>query len=181
VIPAGGGIAQPFAMSRYEISVADFNAFCGTSDGCEAAGGADDLPATSIRVEDAQRYAEWLSAITGAVYRLPTEAEWTHAASAASAAGASASTQRDFNCVVEIGGQKIRGFALTSVRSGRPNSWGLFNPIGNAQEWVKTAAGWSVRGGAYTDPISECSADLARASSGAPDPTTGFRVVREVP
>jgi non-specific serine/threonine protein kinase len=175
VIPAGGGIDRPFAMSRYEISVTEFNTFCSASAGCKPASGEGDLPVTAISLEDAQRYAEWLGAAAGAVYRLPSEAEWAHAASAPTAG-----TQRDFNCVVEIGGQKIRGFALTSVRSGRPNGWGLFNPIGNAQEWVKTGDGWSARGGAYNDPISQCTAELARATSGAPEATTGFRVVREL-
>lgn len=37
-------------------------------------------PVVDINLEDAQRYCEWLSKETGEVWRLPTEAEWIHAA-----------------------------------------------------------------------------------------------------
>jgi formylglycine-generating enzyme required for sulfatase activity len=175
VIPAGGSVARPFAISRYEVSVGEYNAFCQQSDQCRSLGAQADLPVTSIAVADAQHYAEWLSAATGFVYRLPTDSEWLYAADAPGG-----STERNFNCVVEIGGQKIRGFALVSVRSGRPNGWGLYNYIGNAQEWVKAADGWSTRGGAYSDAISQCGTALVRAGAGAADAATGFRVLREL-
>lgn len=175
VVPAGGAVARPFAISRYEVSVGEYAAFCEQSQKCRSPGTQADLPVTSIAAADAQHYAEWLSAATGFVYRLPTDSEWVYAADAPGG-----STERNFNCVVEIGGQKIRGFALASVRSGRPNGWGLYNQIGNAQEWVKAADGWSARGGAFSDAISQCATTLNRASAGAADAATGFRVLREL-
>lgn len=175
VIPAGGAVARPFAISRYEVSVGEYAAFCQQSQKCGSPGAQADLPMTSVAATDAQHYAEWLSATTGFVYRLPTDSEWVYAADAPGG-----STERNFNCVVEIGGQKIRGFALASVRSGRPNGWGLYNQIGNAQEWVKAADGWSARGGAFSDAISQCATTLNRASAGTADAATGFRVLREL-
>lgn len=175
VIPAGGAVARPFAISRYEVSVGEYAAFCQQSQKCRSPGAQADLPATSVAAADAQLYADWLSAATGFVYRLPTDSEWVYAADAPGG-----STERNFNCVVEIGGQKIRGFALTNVRSGRPNGWGLYNQIGNAQEWVKAGDGWSARGGAFSDAISQCATTLNRASAGAADAATGFRVLREL-
>lgn len=175
VIPAGGAVARPFAISRYEVSAGEYAAFCQQSGKCRGSGGQPDLPMTSIPATDAQNYAEWLSAATGFAYRLPTDSEWVYAANAPGG-----STERNFNCVVEIGGQKIRGFGLASVRSGRPNGWGLYNQIGNAQEWVKAADGWSARGGAYSDAISQCDTALNRTGTGAADAATGFRVLREL-
>ena len=113
--------------------------------------------------------------MTSAAYRLPSDAEWSYAASAPGG-----STERDFNCVVEINGQKIRGFGLGSVRAGRPNSWGLYNMAGNAQEWAKAGDGWNARGGAFSDPISQCGPGLTRPVGGTADAATGFRVVREL-
>lgn len=175
VIPAGGSVARPFAIGRYEVSTAEYAAFCQQSQKCRSSGAQADLPVTAIAAADAQRYAEWLSATTGFTYRMPTDSEWVYAADAPGG-----STERNFNCVVEIGGQKIRGFALASVRSGRPNGWGLYNQVGNAQEWVKAGDGWSARGGAFSDAISQCSTTLNRASAGAADAATGFRVLREL-
>jgi formylglycine-generating enzyme required for sulfatase activity len=174
VVPAGGAIAKPFAIGRFEISAADYAQFCKQSGKCQA-GTQADLPLTAVPVAEAQRYVEWLSATTGFVYRLPTDAEWTYVANAPGG-----STDRDFNCIVEINGQQIRGFGLGSVRSGKPNGWGLYNLVGNAQEWVKTADGWSARGGAFSDPLSQCSPALARASTGSAAANTGFRVLREL-
>lgn len=175
VIPAGGPVARPFAISRYEVSVGEYDAFCQQSQKCRSSGAQADLPMTSVAAADAQHYAEWLSATTGFAYRLPTDSEWVYAADAPGG-----STERNFNCVVEIGGQKIRGFALVSVRSGRPNGWGLYNQVGNAQEWVKAGDGWSARGGAFSDAISLCATTLNRASAGTADAATGFRVLREL-
>ncbi|HKE93531.1 MAG TPA: SUMF1/EgtB/PvdO family nonheme iron enzyme, partial [Povalibacter sp.] len=175
VVPAGTGAAKPFAVTRFEVSAAEYGAFCQQSGKCRSQTAQADLPVTAISAADAQQYADWLSTATGFVYRLPTDAEWSYVAGAPGG-----SAERDFNCVVEINGQKIRGFGLGSVRSGRPNGWGLYNLVGNVQEWVKTGDGWSARGGAFNDPISQCNPNLSRPGSGSADATTGFRLVREL-
>ena len=175
VVPAGAGAAKPFAISRFEISAGEFAIFCKESGKCTASAAQADLPVTSIPIADAQQYVAWLNSVTGNAYRLPTDAEWTYAASAPGG-----SAERDFNCVVELNGQKIRGFGLANVRSGRPNSWGLYNVSGNAQEWVKAGDAWSARGGAFSDPISQCGPALTRPAPGTADAATGFRVVREL-
>jgi non-specific serine/threonine protein kinase len=175
VVPAGGSVARPFAIGRFEISASDYAEFCKQSGKCPATTAQADLPLTAVTIAAASQYVEWLSAATGFVYRLPTEAEWMYVANAPGG-----SADRDFNCIVEINGQKIRGFSLNSVRSGKPNGWGLYNLVGNAQEWVKTADGWSARGGAFSDPISQCGPALARSSAGDAAANTGFRVLREL-
>jgi formylglycine-generating enzyme required for sulfatase activity len=69
---------------------------------------------------------------------------------------------------------------LDAVLSGTPNSWGLYNYAGNAQEWVRTGGSVAAKGGAYTDNMSQCSPATSRPHSGGADAITGFRVLREI-
>jgi formylglycine-generating enzyme required for sulfatase activity len=117
-----------------------------------------------------------LSKQTSAKYRLPTKSEWIHAATAtAQPAG------KDYNCRVTIGDNVIKGNALLSVKSGKMNSWGLFNYIGNAQELVVGPDNQIVAmGGTYQDPLAQCNITFSRKYDGKPDSVTGFRVLREL-
>ena len=176
VVPAGGSIAHSFAIGRTELSNADYALYCARTGKCPAPSGAPDLPITGISLADAQKYLAWLSQVTGFSYRLPTDAEWTYAAKAQ---GGSTDTGSP-NCVIEISGKKVRGVALEPVQSGAPNSWGLYNYVGNAQEWVVSGSTVAARGGAYTDNVSQCVADASRPQSGSADEVTGLRAVREI-
>lgn len=169
VIPAAAG-SQSFAIGRYEVSNADFAQYCTASGACKASAGAPGLPVTSISLADAQGYMTWLSHQSGAVYRLPTSAEWVRAANAGANGGS-----LDANC------QKPGVSAgLLPVNSGEHNAWGLYNYDGNVQEWVRGDNGLEARGGDYIDSFSLCKPSTARAQTGAPDPVTGFRVLREI-
>jgi predicted Ser/Thr protein kinase len=176
VIPAGGTIAAPFAIGRTEISNADYATYCTRTTRCQWPAENPENPVTGISLEDARKYVAWLSQVTGVKYRLPTNAEWTHAVRADGAAADTGS----INCSVEIGGKKVRGVALEAAQSGKANGWGLFNYLGNAQEWVVSGDAVLARGGAYTDNVSACTPDASRPQAGAADAITGLRVVREL-
>jgi hypothetical protein len=176
VIPAGGASAAPYALGRTEVSNADFALYCSRTGSCKAPTGAPDQPVTNISLEDAQNYLAWISSVSGAVYRLPTNEEWTHAVNA----GGANADRSSINCTVEIGGKKVRGLALEPVQSGSANQWGLFNYLGNAQEWVVGDSFIAARGGAYSDNVSACTPDATRIHSGSADPVTGLRVLREL-
>jgi serine/threonine protein kinase len=172
VIPASGSIDTAYAIGKHEISNREFNLYCQASGACKPQAGSDALPAVRITPEMADGYAKWLSGKTGFEYRLATAAEWEHAAVAGSR-----EQSNDYNCLLRLGNQLIKGQALLSVTSGKTNSWGLLNYVGNAQELVKKGGGYALRGGHYRDPMSSCSTTLERPYT-ADDEFTGFRLVR---
>ncbi len=182
VIPVGNGLDKSYAIGKYEVSVVDFNHFCEQSQQCRARDAAGRrLPVTEISVVDAEDYARWLSREASSYnghqirYRLPTAAEWQHAANANGR-----QPERNFNCRVLSAGEVIAGHALVNARSGGQNGWGLTNYAGNAREWVRGDNAVAVHGGAYSDPLTECGPELDESHSGEADALTGFRLVREL-
>ncbi|HAC35466.1 MAG TPA: hypothetical protein DCF45_13205 [Gammaproteobacteria bacterium] len=161
----------PFAMGKYEISQKDFDLFCSETSKCAARGTDPLTPVTQISRELAEEYTGWLSERTGSRYRLPSDDEWVFAATA------NGQFDKDYNCHLKLGGNVIKGANLLAINSGKANSWGLHNSIGNAQEWV---ADGSVRGGAFKDTMSNCDVSLKRNHDGSPDDITGFRVLKEL-
>lgn len=176
VVPAGEGFGTPFAIGKYEITIGDFNRYCGLSGACQPIKGKEArLPVTEITVDQARAYTEWLSERTGQSYRLPSAAEWNYAANAAGA-----QPRKDFNCRVEQGGQVLKGQGIMGVNAGKANGWGLYNYVGNVQEWVVTDSGVTARGGAFEDAFSKCDISLEKSHDGTADGATGFRVVLEL-
>ena len=175
VIPPGGGVAAPYAISKYEISAGDYDLYCRLSHHCRGLPVGARMPATNLSILDAEAYARWLSARTGYTYSIPTNRQWTHAAKATGR-----QLSANINCRIRLGGRLIKGFGLVGVHTGEANGWGLVNVLGNAQEWVRSSHGLEVRGGSYQDSISECTLTMTAPSSGKPNPATGFRLVRSL-
>ncbi len=174
VVPAGNGVARPFAIGRYEVSVGQWNAYCRLSGACDPqTSQSEQVPITNIGVKDANAYTNWLSNGTKHTYRLPTDAEWEHAAAANGPASISP------NCINPQAG--LLGDALFEVNRGGQNAWGIMNYVGNAQEWVIGSSGaYEARGGHYKDRLGTCKIELSRAHAGNADKLTGIRLVREL-
>ena len=71
-----------FAILQFPVSQADY-ALCVAAGACRAAdakGQSADLAVTGVSFVDASAYANWFSQATGQSWRLPTDAEWQHAA-----------------------------------------------------------------------------------------------------
>ena len=176
VVPAGENIAKPFAVGKFEVSVADFNRYCKMSGKCAPLPAQDAvLPVTGISLAQAQEYAQWLAERTGQKFRLPNNQEWSYAANAAGD-----QPKKDYNCRVEQAGQLLKGQAAMGVNTGKANGWGLYNYVGNVQEWVVDGTSVTARGGAFEDMFSKCDIALEKAHGGNADKATGFRVVLDL-
>lgn len=170
VLPGVAGTGA-FGLQKEEVSGAQFARYCLSSGRCTA-NAVDELPVTGISVEQGQAYARWLSAQTGYTYRLPTLQEWQHAAG----------TQLDpnRNCVVDTG-TIARGGSAVATGVGSNNEFGLLNMAGNVREWVIGPAQQPrVAGGAFTDPIEDCTTATVRSANVDGDVITGLRLVREL-
>ncbi len=113
---------------------------------------ADDHPVVNVSWNDAMAMARWLGAKEGAVYRLPTEAEWEYAARAGTrtrfgSGDASETLIGNANVFdIEAAGNWPRwkpfaldthdGHAFTApAGSFAANAWGLHDMHGNVWEW----------------------------------------------
>jgi len=72
-----------FEIMKYQVSAGEY-AMCVAAGACEEPEGGKaanpDLPVTGVSFRDATAYADWLSASSGSIWRLPTDSEWAFAA-----------------------------------------------------------------------------------------------------
>jgi len=189
---------KPFAISKYPISVRDWNE-CAAAKACAfAATGKDDAPVTNVSWTDAKQFVAWLATATRKAYRLPSEAEWEYAARGG--------TQTKYwwgdqfqsgmaNCKncndIAAAEQPIK------VGSFKPNPFGLYDMGGGVDQWVedcwhKNYQGAPADGSAWVE--AGCTSHVIRSGSWKNDaryvrpsnrdsydtnvryPTHGFRV-----
>jgi len=96
--------------------------------------GTDGYPAISMTQLSASKFCEWLSAMTGNYYRLPTEAEWEYACRAGSNTPYSFEDENqisDYAWYDENSDGKYH-----KVGEKKPNPWGLYDMHGNVSEWT---------------------------------------------
>jgi formylglycine-generating enzyme required for sulfatase activity len=122
----------------------------------------DNHPVQPVTWQEAQLFSRWLSEKEGRLYGLNTEAQWEYACRAGTSArtywGDNVEDRTKAN-VGGIDGNELHahwlddGYEYTApVGSYPPNSWGLYDMIGNAREWV---ADWYApfTNGPQIDPI----------------------------
>jgi len=188
---------KPFSISKFPLTVQEWNA-CFAAKACSfEATGKGDAPVTNVSWSDARQFVAWLSEATRKAYRLPSEAEWEFAARGG--------TQTKYwwgdqlqpgmanckDCASTVSGQPEK------VGNFRPNPFGLYDMGGNVDQWVEDCwhrnyQGAPVDGSAWTG--NDCTSHVIRSGSWKNDaryirpanrdsydtnvryPTHGFRV-----
>ncbi|HUO79023.1 MAG TPA: formylglycine-generating enzyme family protein [Steroidobacteraceae bacterium] len=177
-------ISRAFAIGRFEVTVGEFRVFVAATQyapagDCRVASGgawvrlpdrgwqepgfpapqADGEPVVCVSWDDAKAYTDWLTRLTGKLYRLPSETEWEYAARGGTATPRFFGDQDsdedtvlsvacdyanvyDASAVAELrfpypSARCNDGRAYTApVGSYRPNAFDLYDMIGNVREWL---------------------------------------------
>lgn len=201
-------IKRPFWLGRYPVTRDEYARFVRET-GYAADGGAwrdpgfpqsGRDPVVRVDASDVDAYLEWLTAMTGKRYRLPSEAEWEYAARAGTTESrfwGDTFIDADHYAWVDEAGRWT-----APVDERKPNPFGLHDILGNVWEWTADswhgsyhgapidgsprqngdAAGWRVlRGGAwYGNPKLVRAGVRYRVEPSYRDTDTGFRVARDV-
>ncbi|MCY3839926.1 MAG: formylglycine-generating enzyme family protein, partial [Gammaproteobacteria bacterium] len=218
-------IKEPFAIGVFETTRDDYDRYR-TARGMPAAvskplepedatprESTGRLPMTRLAWEDGRDYVEWLSEETGYRYRLPSEAEWEYVARAGSTgkyyfgvdpkdlcvhaniADAAYASQFRKADVADCTDGRVRS---ASVGSFHPNPFGVYDILGNVEEWVADCwrdnyrnapadqrartgdcATHVLRGGAWDSSPREVTVSY-RSLSNRGNNTRGVRVVRDL-
>ncbi len=128
---------KPFAISKYPVSVREWNA-CAAANACPfLVTGRDDIPVTDVSWTDAKQFVAWLAKETQKAFRLPSEAEWEYAARGG--------TQTKYwwgdqlqpgmanckNCTDATAEQPLKLGSL------KPNPFGLYDMGGGVNQWTE--------------------------------------------
>ncbi len=148
-------LTQPFAVSRTEVTIADYRKFAAASGKQvdERLRSAEpDAPIAFVGHGDAVAYAGWLSQQTRERYRLPSEAEWEYFAKAGTSTpyffGSDPLKLCEYGNIADLATRKrYRDWEVTKCQDNRvrpgavaayqPNGFGLYDIYGNVAEWVQ--------------------------------------------
>jgi formylglycine-generating enzyme required for sulfatase activity len=201
-LPAHRVTIKPFEISKFPITVREWNE-CVAAKVCQYVPTGDDAaPVTNLSWSDTQQFVTWLSQFTQKSFRLPSEAEWEYAAR-----GGTDTTywwgDRPQEGMADCKGC-IDAYDSTQplkVGSLKPNPFGLYDMGGDVDQWVEDCWHGSYQGAPVDgSPWSEedCLSHVVRSGSWKNDPsyvrpasrdhydthvrypTHGFRVARSL-
>jgi formylglycine-generating enzyme required for sulfatase activity len=145
----GVKIARPFAVGKFEVTFAEWDA-CVAASACKHSPKVDaqDRGRRAVMlvswIDVTREYLPWLSNKTGKTYRLLSEAEWEYAARAGTTtpySTGSTITRSQAN-FAKVSPPE----AAVDVGSYPPNAFGLYDMHGNALEWVQDCWNESYKG-----------------------------------
>ena len=137
-------ITRPFWMSKYPITVEQFDAFCPVDKEFQHKYGkqGESKSPACLQIGHVENYCKWLNRRFAfvlphrCIFRLPTDAEWEYALFANS-------TDKDDPYVRFRDGEKAAlreicgtNLPVTVGTAGKPNAWGLYDMLGNGCHYV---------------------------------------------
>jgi formylglycine-generating enzyme required for sulfatase activity len=132
--PAHQVRVSPFAMGKFEVTQAQWLAVMGGKNPSNFSGA--DRPVEQVSWDEAVRFCQRLSQLTGAQFRLPTEAEWEYAARAGTTTEYSfGDDDKQLGAYAWFGNNS--GNQTHPVGQKLPNSFGLYDMHGNVWEWCQ--------------------------------------------
>lgn len=163
---------EKFSISQYEVTFEEYDWFAwatGRKLPNDRGWGRGKRPVINVSWYDAVEYAKWLSSQTNYNYRLPSEREWEYAATAGTQTlywWGYKLEKNKANC--GICGSPWDGKKTAPVGSFLPNSFGIYDTIGNVMEWTMSCFHPSYQGAPSTGQLWEggdCSKRVVRSSS----------------
>lgn len=188
-------ITRPYYVGIHEVTQAQWRAVMGAKSPARFEG--DDLPVESVTWAEARAFCTKLSETEGATFRLPTEAEWEHAARAGETVAYK--PHATFKAWLQAHAWQYFNAKYKTHPVGRlkPNAFGLYDTIGNVSEWTADGYGPYPTGKAVDPQGTDAARKVVRGSdwitsfdlcrvarrgtqdAGKAKSTIGFRIVRE--
>ncbi|MEX2568756.1 MAG: formylglycine-generating enzyme family protein [Cyclobacteriaceae bacterium] len=130
-------INKPFYIGKFQVTQGQWKAVMGNNpsffQGERKAGKTEDFPVENVTWEDVQEFIQRLNALDhSARYRLPTEFEWEFATRAGAENPLSWQQTKQQAWI-----QDVDQGSTQAVGQLKPNSWGLYDMLGNVWEWVE--------------------------------------------
>jgi len=194
---------RSFALGKFEVTQVQWKAVMGSNPSHFKSCG-DNCPVEQVSWNDIQQYIQKLNQKTGKQYRLPSEAEWEHAARAGTTTRYSWGNdigRNNANC--RDCDSQWANKTTAPVGSFKPNAFGLHDMHGNVLEWVQDvwhanyqeaptdSSAWTsggdqvrrvLRSGSWgNEPRGLRSAYRSAMPLDYPSNLIGFRVARTVP
>jgi formylglycine-generating enzyme len=119
-------IAKPYYMATTEVTQGQWKKVMGNN---PSQFKGNSLPVENVTWQEAQKFIKKLNELElHKSYRLPTEAEWEHAARAGA--------KKDIPWKDIEASANLNKKTPIAVKSKKPNAWGLYDMLGNVWEWV---------------------------------------------
>ena len=166
---------KSFAISKFPITVREWNACVAAKSCTYPPTGKDDAPVTNLSWTDTQQFVDWLSKVTQKPYRLPTEAEWEYAARGGTRSKYWWGDQLQASMANCKGcNESYEASQPLTVGSFKPNPFGLYDMGGNVHQWVadcwhENYQGAPSDGSAWVE--SDCLSRVIRSGSWKNDPS----------
>ena len=168
-------IARPFAVGRFAVTFDEWDA-CAADGGCNGYKPSDEgwgrgrRPVINVSWDDAKAYVAWLSKKTGKSYRLLSGAEYEYATRAGTQTAypwGNAIGTNNANC--HACGSQWDARQTAPVGSFAANGFGLYDMVGNVEEWMEDCyhdsySGAPSDGSAWIEGA-DCSRRIVRAGS----------------